>query len=535
MLDDQDATMVNTRDYEQALGKLRGALSEAQSHTNFKNVTSNRDIVLARYHPAFQFDTILQLSEETFRSFLYIENNHHWSGLYRKALKLCENMPALRSALATLLNPTLPLAGRWNKSIRNLRGLGKALATAILIVSSPNEFGVWNNTSERALRILNIWPNFSRGSLSGEKYEIINQLLNHLAMDLGIDLWTLDALMWGVVGKDIDTGGMNTPVDGPVDTDSRMKKNARVPDAMSFETIANSLKTIKEYRDYYDPGGSDWVNYVSEIFHVLGFNTEKIDARLFLLKDMGSMTPQVIVLCNFPGENDASIAPGISWDSYLRFAANYYKVNWGILTNGQKLKVFDYENIKNRQSLCWEDLDEIIKDQQLESFFSIYKTFSSLRTRTHELPEKGSTTQARLFNFWKSLLDQAKIPLPRSSTISPGKHQWITMSTGTRGLGYNFVIRSSEGQVELYIDQGNVTQNKQLFDKLYSHKERIEEVFGDNLEWQRLNDKRASRIRYLIEDFGLVDEDNWQELQKKMIEAMVRLQKAFNPEINRLK
>lgn len=210
-----DTTLTDTNDYEAAVGKLRGALSQVQTQPNFKNVVENRDSVLARYQPVFQFETVQQLSEENFRSFLYFENNHHWSGLYRKALKLCEDMDTVRNTLTILLNPALPLAKRWDTSVRNIKGFGKGLATAILIVSSPNEYGVWNNTSEGALRILNIWPEFPRGSSRGEKYVLINQLLNRLSSDLGIDLWTLDALMWGVIPRGSELGG-DGPIQDPV-------------------------------------------------------------------------------------------------------------------------------------------------------------------------------------------------------------------------------------------------------------------------------------------------------------------------------
>jgi hypothetical protein len=384
--------MVNTKDYELALESLQSALSLAQSHPNFKEVTNNRELVLARYHSAFQFDTIQQLSEETFRSFLYFENNHHWSGLYRKGLRLCENMPALRSALATLLNPSLPLAERWNKSVRNLPGLGKALATAILIVSSPNEFGVWNNTSVRALRQLNIWPDFPRGSHSGEKYEIINQQLNRLAKDLDIDLWTLDALMWSVIPRDLIAGGEDNSEDG-TNIPHAQKEKAQVPDAELIETIVNSLKTIGEYRNYYDPERVGWEEYIYEIFHVLGFSTEKIDSRLFFLKDMGGPAPQVLVLCSFPQENIAAIAPGICWDSYLRYAARYYEVKWGILTNGLQLQVFDYGNLSNNTQLFWSNLDETIKNQSLDGFYSLHKTLSSLKSQKIKLEDRKITLE----------------------------------------------------------------------------------------------------------------------------------------------
>jgi hypothetical protein len=76
--------------------------------------------------------------------------------------------------------------------------INKAVLTAILQVAYPDKYGVWNNTSERTLRRLGLWPKFERGSSFGQRYERVNSLLGELAKSLGIDLWTLDALWWDV-------------------------------------------------------------------------------------------------------------------------------------------------------------------------------------------------------------------------------------------------------------------------------------------------------------------------------------------------
>jgi len=51
---------------------------------------------------------------------------------------------------------------------------------------------------------------------------------------------------------------------------------------------------------------------------------------------------------------------------------------------------------------------------------------------------------------------------------------------------------------------------------------------------QALEEKRACRIRYLIDDYGFLDKEHWPELQDQLIEAIIRLQKAFQPCINQL-
>jgi hypothetical protein len=48
---------------------------------------------------------------------------------------------------------------------------------------------------------------------------------------------------------------------------------------------------------------------------------------------------------------------------------------------------------------------------------------------------------------------------------------------------------------EIYIDRGGFDINKAIFDFLYNEKEKIEANFGTELTWERLDDKRASRIK----------------------------------------
>jgi hypothetical protein len=146
----------------------------------------------------------------------------------------------------------------------------------------------------------------------------------------------------------------------------------------SYETISNTFKTIKEYRDYSNPNSSSWLDYVRELFHLLGFNTEKIDARLLILKNMGGNFALGLVTYVQPGEDFEYIVPGVSWESYLKFSANYYHINWGVLTNGLQIKVINFDE-KNQAPFYWPNLDVIFREEKLDSFFEIYKIFSMLK------------------------------------------------------------------------------------------------------------------------------------------------------------
>ena len=159
--------------------------------------------------------------------------------------------------------------------------------------------------------------------------------------------------------------------------------NFSLPD--SFETIANFLKTIKEYRDYAHPDTPEWREYIHEFFHVLGFRTESIAPRLISLLDIGAQgTPKALVMIIEPGENFDEIIPGLDWLSYLFYAANFQHVNWGFLTNGVELRVFDFRRKDYQKTFFWANLDGIVMDGRLDSFFTIYKIFCYMRGKKGE-------------------------------------------------------------------------------------------------------------------------------------------------------
>ena len=139
--------------------------------------------------------------------------------------------------------------------------------------------------------------------------------------------------------------------------------------------------------------------------------------------------------------------------------------------------------------------------------------------------------------FWTTLLERAKARTKLHANISPGHYSWIGTSAGKHGLQLNYVVRKHDAHVELYIDRGKESEkeNKEIFDQLAKSKDSIEKAFGEPLEWERLEGKRACRIRKLLGLGGYQDEASWPEIQEAMIDAMVRLAKALKPHIARLK
>jgi hypothetical protein len=313
----------------------------------------------------------------------------------------------------------------------------------------------------------------------------------------------------------------------------------------SLNEIASILHTIKQYRDYQSLGATTWKEYIKEFFQVLGFTTEEVNPRLYTIDVMGSIhTPEAVLVVVNPGENFTEIVPELPWDSYCFLAAQYYRVRWGIITDGIQLRVINYQDAEEFEPLYWQDIDQIICNEQIDTFCSVYKVFSYIKAqkgkaaKTQIEGDKSSEDLAERhilrLKFWEQLLEKAKKRTSLHAKVKHGRENWINAGAGRTGLYYSYVVRMEDAQVELYIDRGDREWNKRVFNGLLQHKLEIEDLFGNPLDWQLLPDKRASRIRFVIPQYGLKDQDHWDELQDKLISAMIRLEKALRPFIREI-
>lgn len=140
--------------------------------------------------------------------------------------------------------------------------------------------------------------------------------------------------------------------------------------------------------------------------------------------------------------------------------------------------------------------------------------------------------------WWTSLIELSSSENKLHAHITPGEYSWIGVSAGVRGINYNYSVTQNESFAELYIDRGKESEeeNKEIFENLFSYKNEIEAAFGGSLEWERLEGKRACRIRYRYSGGGYrSEEEEWPEIQLHIIKAMTRFEAAMRPYIKKLK
>jgi hypothetical protein len=140
--------------------------------------------------------------------------------------------------------------------------------------------------------------------------------------------------------------------------------------------------------------------------------------------------------------------------------------------------------------------------------------------------------------WWTALVERSAKVSKLHAHITPGEYSWIGTSSGIRGLNLNYVVHQDECAAELYIDRGKDSEeeNKAIFDQLKSSRADIEKVFGGPLSWERLDGKRACRIRFTQLDGGYRSpEEKWPTIQDGVIHAMNHLEQALRPHLKALK
>jgi hypothetical protein len=140
--------------------------------------------------------------------------------------------------------------------------------------------------------------------------------------------------------------------------------------------------------------------------------------------------------------------------------------------------------------------------------------------------------------WWTQLVERAASVSKLHAHITPGEYSWLGTSSGIRGLNLNYVVTQDESSAELYIDRGKDSEeeNKDIFDQLQANQVEVEKAFGGPLSWERLEGKRACRIRFTQTGGGYRSrEEMWPKLQDGIIAAMTRLEQALRPFLKQLK
>lgn len=178
------------------------------------------------------------------------------------------------------------------------------------------------------------------------------------------------------------------------------------------------------------------------------------------------------------------------------------------------------------------DIDKIIPVPEIEEF--------TIKASIKETEEKNIAIAKNISDsiysqYWSRLLEYGKsngLDLYNNRTGS--KDSWISAGSGISDIMYSLVLLKDRIRAELYIDRKSAEENKKIFDELLLEQDSITRKFGGALNWERLDDKKASRIS-VSTSFSRDEYDNWDKAIEWHVENIKKLENAMKESLIQIK
>ena len=140
-----------------------------------------------------------------------------------------------------------------------------------------------------------------------------------------------------------------------------------------------------------------------------------------------------------------------------------------------------------------------------------------------------NNSQAKRLEFWNrfnEVIEERGKPFNKRKATTD---HWYSVAIGSSDchISVDLVNRDHKIRVGLWI-----ADSKDLFDRLYAHKQEIETNLGMHLNWDRLDNKKASVICTYISGLDFNDQSNYDILMNQTIDTVLKLKKAFANFVN---
>lgn len=136
------------------------------------------------------------------------------------------------------------------------------------------------------------------------------------------------------------------------------------------------------------------------------------------------------------------------------------------------------------------------------------------------------------FEFWSGFAnygDEYEIYSREFNKRKALPQHWYSIAAGSSEYHFDLlcVTPKNEVGIDLYIDS-----NKEVYDRFYLNKNEIELETGLNFDWQRLDDKKSSKIR-ITKKVDFSDSSKFDEYYKWLCDTALVMKKKFNKVYNK--
>jgi hypothetical protein len=130
--------------------------------------------------------------------------------------------------------------------------------------------------------------------------------------------------------------------------------------------------------------------------------------------------------------------------------------------------------------------------------------------------------------FWSQFLDAVHEVAPGwTNAKTPLAQNWMNLPAGVSNANYVAVFSKGGPRVEIYFSASRAALNAINFDRVLSHQKAIETAFGQPLEWDPLDGKKAARIS-LTRPGSIDDGSAWNEYVQWLVSNIVKLRNAID-------
>jgi hypothetical protein len=151
--------------------------------------------------------------------------------------------------------------------------------------------------------------------------------------------------------------------------------------------------------------------------------------------------------------------------------------------------------------------------------------------------KKVRTARQDIFRrFWAQLIERSKPITPLFANRNTTIDHWLSAGIGKAGFWLSLSLTKDSAMAECGIRPSKDSdRNKAIFKALRAQQKQIESAFGEPLDWEELPERIGCRISKEIAKGWLTPESEWPELQDRMIEMAIRLDKALKGPIQVLR
>lgn len=168
-----------------------------------------------------------------------------------------------------------------------------------------------------------------------------------------------------------------------------------------------------------------------------------------------------------------------------------------------------------------------IDDSNLAPKFQIVSSPNNwTKTIKRSTDNKLSATKLLQLNYWTKLAERLE-DLTEFNARKPYPQHWYDLAIGSSLAHISLTVNTLKKEIRI---ETWISDNKDLYDYLESQKEVIEKELGYSLNWERLDDKKASRIS-ISKKIDINKEENWDEAIDWHLEKAVEFYKVFSMRI----